>query len=534
MAKIPTIAPGSAQLEVSKITTQSPLSLQTQVTGSGSGVESLGSDIEKSSAYLYQKLDEARNFTEIAQAEAYDAKMISQELLKAETAVDKLGRPRQGTEEDFKDHDEVFRRSEEAVSGFFSNKEIESRYKSERQKKIIATRSQISRKYQQNMIDSGKASLLDSIAKDVENYYDAPATSGPMVMLNWKPDRNYYKEKIKSTISEGVRLGFLGETNAQILGEKLKTEMSVGLAESGIQKDPTSALIELKKGAEGEYFELNHDERIKLMDKAEEKILKDKNIAEKNLAIARNKNESDSLDLYRKMIQTPEGPEKDKLIAELTYKVNNDRDMGVSDANFASSMIKALNSPKTVTAKTDVMVYEEIMRHITNSDMTASEIHDLILTRYAEGKLTISNVEHLLYVEKGDEGISTIFTDMLTEEKNREKGTVKQVRPKKDFWGTAWKIIMYSTPVTSVFTMAKSIERAKKEGAKGEKVISIAKDEVRKQRLLNHPEIGNIPQNGKLYTDKYGNRAIIFPNGDIEEVQSSTGEVIPKVNRRKE
>lgn len=268
MAKIPTLGPGSAQLGRPKISTKSPSAMQTQTIGAGKGIAALGSDIAQSASYMYQKMDEARNFTEIAQAEVADARMLAGELMKAETAVDKIGRPRQGSPEDFKDHDEIFKQSGETIGGYFSNKETEVRYESERQKNIIATRTQIARKYNQNMIDAGKAALLNKINDDVEIYNVISAEQRPA-----------HIKRVKNDIAEGVRLGFITALDEQKLVADSEERMRTGLVYFDADRDLTGTLDELKKGTNGIYADLTSKERSELIDSMGRKIRRDQLIS---------------------------------------------------------------------------------------------------------------------------------------------------------------------------------------------------------------------------------------------------------------
>jgi len=63
MAKVPTFGPGNTQLSNPKLTTQSSSVEQTQALGPGEGIETLGKAIKSSADFMYQKMDEARNFT---------------------------------------------------------------------------------------------------------------------------------------------------------------------------------------------------------------------------------------------------------------------------------------------------------------------------------------------------------------------------------------------------------------------------------------------------------------------------------------
>lgn len=198
--KIPTIGPGSTQLN-----TQSP-NVPQEVGVSGKMMQVAGQAINETASDWYRQMDEARNYTELAQAEAADAEIIGNELLRAETAVDKMGRPRQGSVEDMEDHNEVFRQSESKIMGYFTNKEMANKYKAERQKGIMAAKNQIARKYQTNMLDAGKASVINKVSTAIQLYASAPEQA-----------KKLYENLIKYHIDEGVKFGFLRESEAQKL-----------------------------------------------------------------------------------------------------------------------------------------------------------------------------------------------------------------------------------------------------------------------------------------------------------------------------
>lgn len=253
MARIPRVAPGSTQLSNPKLTTESPNAFQTQSTGTGQGISALGQGVEKGANYLYQKMDEARNFTEVSQAEAYDSQLFANELAKSDTAVDKAGRPRQGAKEDFRDHDEAFKNSENDIGKFFTNKETEARYKADRQKNIIATRTQIARKYQQNMIDAGKASTINKVQSDITNYALMPDEKKP-----------FYEKMLEHNIKEGVRLGFLSETQAQKLQYDSKQDARYNAFLNDFRAKPEDAEAKFLAGKYGMDIETSEKARIRL------------------------------------------------------------------------------------------------------------------------------------------------------------------------------------------------------------------------------------------------------------------------------
>jgi len=110
----------------------------------------------------------------------------------------------------------------------------------------------------------------------------------------------------------------------------------------------------------------------------------------------------------------------------------------------------------------------------------------------------------------------------------------KTTAPKRGFWNSAWDAIMLSNPLTAPFVLINTINRAKAENAQGEQILNIANDEIRKQRIKDNPVIATLPVKGRLFVDKYGNRAIVYPDGSYEEVMSKTGEFKHKEQRKRQ
>jgi hypothetical protein len=110
----------------------------------------------------------------------------------------------------------------------------------------------------------------------------------------------------------------------------------------------------------------------------------------------------------------------------------------------------------------------------------------------------------------------------------------KTTTPKRSFWDSAWDAIMLSNPLTAPFVLINAVSRVKAENAQGEQIINIANDEIRKQRVKDNPVISTLPAKGRLLVDRYGNKAIVYPDGSYEEVMSKTGEFKHKEQRKRQ
>jgi len=160
---------------------------------------------------MYNKLKEARDYTEIAQAEADDAKFRADELLKAETAVDSMGRPFQGDLKDYGYEDRAKAQSEK-VRGYFSSKDTEARYNAMNAKNSIVTGATLQRKFRANLIKANRDALI---------------TEASLVDTS----------KVASVFKKGIAMGSIDKIDAD-------NEMAQIL----VAKDPELFLVEQKAG----------------------------------------------------------------------------------------------------------------------------------------------------------------------------------------------------------------------------------------------------------------------------------------------
>ena len=121
MAKVPTFGPGNTQLSNPKLTTQSSSVEQTQALGPGEGIETLGKAIKSSADFMYQKMDEARNYAEKAKYETYKTKTMADIMLAEDNERNPDGSPK--TDKDLSSFDEKLNKAKEGYKGIFTNKE---------------------------------------------------------------------------------------------------------------------------------------------------------------------------------------------------------------------------------------------------------------------------------------------------------------------------------------------------------------------------------------------------------------------------
>ena len=329
------------------------------------------------------------------------------------------------------------------------------------------------------------------------------------------------KEDIENIYKKQVELGVLFPEEAQSKIDTALEKNRLGKVKYHIFTNPQFALDELSRGKNGIFPDLTPLERTEFMKDAQGEI--DKQIAE----VSRQQ-----LITYA----TNEDMVRDRDISgqPLTIdEIESLRDQKLIRAPFALSKIKSLKSAKAVSAVTDIRTFEEIFGNIVRRDISATEIREKIYNKNAEGRLSLSDVKRLLFAEKG-EGITTVYEDFIQEQEELKK-IKKETQPKRNFWGSVKDIVFTSNMDSSsrIRGIGNVIDRVQKENAQGEQIIPIAKDEARKQILIDKPEIAKLPKEGFLHRDKFGNTAIVYPDGTYEEVMKSTGEFRHKEQRKK-
>ena len=142
MARIPQTSPGNTQL-----TTTTPSAQQTQTVGQGKGLEHLGGAVEKSADYLYQKMDEARDYTETAKGSLYvteENNKLAIEMLQG-TVIGPDGKPRRrtGTPEDIACYKQKQKQILETAKRFHTSKDGEMRASFAYEKDALVTENAI-------------------------------------------------------------------------------------------------------------------------------------------------------------------------------------------------------------------------------------------------------------------------------------------------------------------------------------------------------------------------------------------------------
>ena len=188
---------------------------------------------------------------------------------------------------------------------------------------------------------------------------------------------------------------------------------------------------------------------------------------------------------------------------DLIIQARTDMNAGRIDAKFAEAYINSCTSPKPLNAKTDFDVYKDIMADIINPKKKATEIMTKILAANADGKLSDTDRDSLL------------FTGKLKQDPIFSKA-VKEQKP--GFLATAWNMItsIFKSNEDKATVMNNVIKRAT---SNPEQLPTITKEEIDKEIIKKSPDVSLAGKKGQLMIDAQGNKAIVYSDGSFEEVK---------------
>jgi len=200
------------------------------------------------------------------------------------------------------------------------------------------------------------------------------------------------------------------------------------------------------------------------------------------------------------------------------------RDVAIKDPELAEAMSKVIKSKKGYFSED---INNEAFQELAKDIFTARDNEDVskFLLQALKDNKNISRDRLAILVDAARERAKELPLSV--------KGQ-KATSPKRSFWDSAWDAIMLSNPLTVPFVLMNTISRVKAENAQGEQIVNVANDEIRKQRIKDNPVISTIPAKGRLLVDRYGNKAIVYPDGSYEEVMSKTGEFKHKEQRKRQ
>lgn len=359
----------------------------------------------------------------------------------------------------------------------------------------------VSNDFLKKTIDQGKADLI---------VYDG-ALKNEFINASSPTERQNIILRRDQKLKEAVAAGYLTREEAAKKQVEDAQDWGKAVVQRDIQLNPQGALNELQRGTQGSYANLDEKDRTELITSAQNLIEKQQNNERRKIVIATNKNE-DQL-LTRNITQ-----------GDLTSDVITEQlKAGKISPTFAKNMISVIESPKTVNAKTDPLVYMDLVDRMSQPH-DASEIRKLLLKKHAEGKLSNWDLRSLYSMKKVIGGVTV--ADEYAQEV-QDKSVVEKPRDSMNFMKSAIELLKLGNPTaTSMNMIQRFIERISGQNIQGKALLDTARALKQEQVIQDNPDIAGINPDGEERVDVInGTRAIVYPDGSYKELGEGSGEI---------
>lgn len=376
----------------------------------------------------------------------------------------------------------------ESLKGF-QNKQVEQKAAIEFDYDSKIAGIAISDGFRKKQIDFGQAELLRGIDSLSQRSIEAtnPAEAA-------KAEKNI-EDLINANVATGV---ITAEDGAkQVL--KARKDIPVKIAERDIDIDPIMAEKKLRSN---DYGIEDPQERNRLINLS--KSLQDLNEST----------------FKRERIQTRFDTIAQIASGEIDFRNSDDliQKTMIVDNDLAEAMQKVFSKrgPYVPEDEKNEVFQENVQKLFAAQN--SEEISDYLI-RFLKDNPTVSNDRLAVLVDAAR--MRAVNLPAL------KSGKPQAVKP--NFFDGAMSVLRASVPpLAAADTFSRVIKRLKNENTKDEDILPVVNDEIRKQRLEENPGISKFSKDGQLCVDRFGNKALVYPDGTYSPVMSAAGDFVHK------
>lgn len=442
----------------------------------GKGLQEMGQTL----GVIGQTFEKLRDIQQVSEAETEAAQRMEDLRIRTDNDPDIYGAGQRAEEE--------LRKIREDTSNKISSVPAKMKYGAEYDLKSVAFMHKVNTDLKGKQVDLAQATMLKANDVDKEAYFNAASAA----------EQQMIKDRMKNRVDEMMSVGAIDQMAGYKYWTATEHDLNVGQVKNDIELDAGLALRELQKGKEGIYPDITTEERQDLTKAAEYQIARSERIAKQNIMIARNKNEAAMVDKYWNGTLTND-------------EVENGLLTGGISAGFGNTMMKNLQSPKSIDAKTDPETYMKLVDSILTPGRNPFEVRAELLKANTDGKLSRNDLQRLYTTRMipGSEGNFSLAEE-VTGGKNEDNPIVKWLK-------AGVKVITDTLPPFAAFDAVKNLfSRTHDDKLDGPQIVGAANDEVKQHFLELNPNIATYPKEGKEMIDAYGNKALVFPNGSYK------------------
>lgn len=486
--RIPRVGPGSGQL-----TTITPNAKQTVADQTGTGLEAIGGAVNDSMNYAYKQLEEARNYSEVAQAKLKMTQGMADLMLKADTDIDPAtGKLRTGKKEDYASYDQALSTMRQEVSKGFTNKETQERFLSgEYDLAALTTKNKIQNTFTKNMIDEGKTATLQLVDSSIGAY----GVTKDAASL----------KQIEMDIDAAANRGFFTSQEAY----KLKQEKIGSAIEQAIYNDNSTEekdsviLAKLQDGKNPIYAGLSNEERLNLIKKSQQRVFQNNQTFKRAVEVSQNQRNDAFIDKlasgtanFRDVdaefaIPESQGGMKRSVLDQYQRRLQ----AGVKDD--LNIMIREKDASKDPTTRAKkVKEYNDLIDMFIEDTGDQWKAKEALAKGYADGNLDAGELKILTPLKNNLKDI----------EFNRNTSPLAKALKQVKTW-------MKSSNATDEEIALRTKQLLGGVGA-GEKPQDMAKKIMDSEMLKHFPDYTSYPKEGKLKQDSSGRQYKVFPDGN--------------------
>ena len=315
-------------------------------------------------------------------------------------------------------------------------------------------------------------------------------------------DAQKSEQDLSDMIAANVKAGVINADDGYKLLTKTKAELPVLRANKAINDNPVAAQKLLEENAFG---------------------IEDASKRRELINLAKSFQKMDDYEMTKQKVQSRFDTISKVASGELNFQNAQGAIMSLSetDPELAEAMKNVFNKRgKYVTEDAKNEGFQDL-------------IYDVFKQKDAEG---VSKV--LVNIIGSDKQISrdrlSVLVDaarMRSEYLNTKSG---KGGAQPNFLDSAFSFIKENSTFSVGQVFVSLIKRITAENVSGEQIMSVATDEVRKQRLIDFPFLASLPKEGMLHVDRFGNKSILYPTGEKKNVMSGKGDYVHKEKRVKD
>ncbi len=299
---------------------------------------------------------------------------------------------------------------------------------------------------------------------------------------------------------DAINRGIVTKKHAGEQIAKQDKEWDLARIDIHIEKDAESALEQLQLGEEGIYADVDAGDRTTKAGNARTKLERNKKIAKKLLNEKHTKNE---IDLTQKYFTN-------KLFVDDIKDQFMSGDISQKYAGILNTLLTSPNAadPTTVEAEFGKLITAYLNLDESNLD-ELRKFRIKVLGFHGIGNLNRDDAQFLI----------NKTVDPFTQKKLEGKGFLASTIEAIKSWAQTTP-----EPVVATARMVGKLLGRVDEKSTEEAITKAGQEIIKEQRKELNPRVGVADEKGVEMIDAYGNRARVFPDGRIEEIEYATTE----------